>query len=330
MATMQSRLADFITAVGTDYKQFRTWITGSNSGDLTGLNTTAKTSLLAAINEVNDSVAAGVADATETVKGKVELATNAEALGMAGTTQALVPSNLGAITNVANGLAKLNGASQVPLAQLSDASTTAKGIIEQATDAETLALADTSRAVTPGNIGAITNVANGLLKLDASGKVASAQLTATPDASTTVKGIAELATDAEALAMSSGIVAMTPANLAAITNVNNGLLKLDGSGFVPAARIPGSIDDVLEYANLAAFPGSGTAGKMYVAIDTGKVYRWSGTVYVEISASPGTTDAVPEGSTNLYYTQTRVDARITALVGDPDTNLVTLYTAAKA
>lgn len=49
--SLQTRLSDFITSVGTDYKQLRTWISGSSSGDLTGLATSDKTSLVAAINE---------------------------------------------------------------------------------------------------------------------------------------------------------------------------------------------------------------------------------------------------------------------------------------
>lgn len=78
--SLQTRLNDLITALGTDYKQFRTWITGSTTGDLTGLTTTDKTSLVAAINEVQAEVGAGGTqpDATELVKGIVELATLAE------------------------------------------------------------------------------------------------------------------------------------------------------------------------------------------------------------------------------------------------------------
>lgn len=56
-------------------------------------------------------------------------------------------------------------------------------------------------------------------------------------------------------------------------------------GKVPASQLPSYVDDVLEYANLAAFPGTGETGKIYVAIDTNKTYRWSGSAYVEISAS---------------------------------------------
>lgn len=88
--SLQTRLADFITAVGTDYKQHRTWITGSNIGDLTGLTTTAKTSLLAAVNEVNakPSGTSG-SPASETVVGIVELATLAEVATGTDTTRAV-------------------------------------------------------------------------------------------------------------------------------------------------------------------------------------------------------------------------------------------------
>lgn len=56
------------------------------------------------------------------------------------------------------------------------------------------------------------------------------------------------------------------------------------SGTIDAARLPSYVDDVLEYANLAAFPASGETGKIYVAIDTSKTYRWSGSVYIAIGS----------------------------------------------
>jgi hypothetical protein len=80
------------------------------------------------------------------------------------------------------------------------------------------------------------------------------------------------------------------------------------SGTVPASQLPSYVDDVIETANLAALPATGEIGKIYVTLDSNKTYRWSGSAYVEISASPGSTDAVPEGSTNLYFTNTRASA----------------------
>lgn len=76
--SLQTRLQDFVTAVATDYKQLRTFITGSGTGDLTGLTTTSKTSLITAINEVNGKAAPSPSAATETVAGVGEIATLAE------------------------------------------------------------------------------------------------------------------------------------------------------------------------------------------------------------------------------------------------------------
>lgn len=88
----------------------------------------------------------------------------------------------------------------------------------------------------------------------------------------------------------------------------NGLAQLDSSGKVPASQLPSYVDDVLEFASLAAFPGAGEQGKIYVALDTGEQYRWSGSAYVVISPSPGSTDDVPEGSVNRYFTDARARA----------------------
>jgi hypothetical protein len=118
----------------------------------------------------------------------------------------------------------------------------------------------------------------------------------------------------------------------------NGVAELDSGGKVPASQLPSYVDDVEEYANLAAFPVTGETGKLYVALDTQKLYRWSGSIYVEIAASPVTsvngqsgvvvldTDDVSEGSTNLYFTDARADSRIAAAsiddLSDVDTSTV--------
>ena len=64
-----------------------------------------------------------------------------------------------------------------------------------------------------------------------------------------------------------------------------GLAELDPSGKVPSAQLPSYVDDVLEYTNKASFPATGESGKIYIAQDTNKTYRWSGSTYVEISPS---------------------------------------------
>lgn len=70
-------------------------------------------------------------------------------------------------------------------------------------------------------------------------------------------------------------------------NTPNGVAGLDSSGKVPAAQLPSYVDDVLEFADQAAFPGTGETGKIYVAQDSNKIYRWGGTAYIEVSSAIG-------------------------------------------
>ena len=65
----------------------------------------------------------------------------------------------------------------------------------------------------------------------------------------------------------------------------NGVAELDSTGKVPSSQLPSFVDDVLEYDKQSSFPTTGEAGKIYIAQDTNKTYRWSGSAYVEISAS---------------------------------------------
>ena len=65
----------------------------------------------------------------------------------------------------------------------------------------------------------------------------------------------------------------------------NGLAELDENGKIPSTQLPSYVDDVLEYSSLSAFPATGETGKIYVATDTNKTYRWSGSAYIEISPS---------------------------------------------
>jgi hypothetical protein len=99
---------------------------------------------------------------------------------------------------------------------------------------------------------------------------------------------------------------------------------LDGDGKVPASQLPSYVDDVLEFADLAGFPATGESAKIYVDLATSKTYRWSGSVYIEISASPGSTDAVAEGSLNLYYTDMRASAAAPVQTVAGKTGTVTL------
>lgn len=74
----------------------------------------------------------------------------------------------------------------------------------------------------------------------------------------------------------------------------NGLAELDENGFVPSSQLPSYVDDVI---NAYLYDGkmytsaskeneiNPESGKIYVDLNTENTYRWSGSIYVEISKS---------------------------------------------
>lgn len=68
-----------------------------------------------------------------------------------------------------------------------------------------------------------------------------------------------------------------------IGEVSGNLAASRISGTISTANLPSYVDDVLEYASLSKFPTAGESGKIYTALDTNKIYRWSGSAYVVIS-----------------------------------------------
>jgi hypothetical protein len=70
--------------------------------------------------------------------------------------------------------------------------------------------------------------------------------------------------------------------------VAGGVVPLNGLVKIDTVYLPSYVDDVLEYANLSSFPATGESGKIYIALDTNKTYRWGASVYVEVSSSPVT------------------------------------------
>lgn len=91
---------------------------------------------------------------------------------------------------------------------------------------------------------------------------------------------------------------LSAADVAAIPSsqkgASSGVAELDASGKVPASQLPSYVDDVLEgYLTGGKFYKesahtteiTGESGKIYTDLATNKTYRWSGTAFVEISAS---------------------------------------------
>ena len=74
-------------------------------------------------------------------------------------------------------------------------------------------------------------------------------------------------TDAKVTSVNGSTGAVTGLQATSEKNQNNGYAGLDAAGKVASAQLPSYVDDVLEYANVAAFPATGELGKIYVAKD---------------------------------------------------------------
>lgn len=81
---------------------------------------------------------------------------------------------------------------------------------------------------------------------------------------------------------------------ATLKGAANGLAELDSTGKVPSAQLPSYVDDTVEgYLSGGKFYKeselttviAGESGKIYVDLITDNTYRWSGSIFVEISKS---------------------------------------------
>lgn len=179
--SLVSQILALTTRVAAEAKSIRTLVNGNNA-DLSALNTSNKSNLVAAINEVFASSGGSVnldnlGDVTITTptSGHIVRYNGSQWVNVLGTAQfdafgsasaaqaASQPANvnldaLAALTTTAFGRSLLEKVDSAALmAILSAASTTAAGIVELATNTEALAGTDTSRAVTPAGVKALVD-----------------------------------------------------------------------------------------------------------------------------------------------------------------------------
>lgn len=114
---------------------------------------------------------------------------------------------------------------------------------------------------------------------------------------------------------SSDLTLGTGSGMAADAQVVTDLLvskaDLGIDGLVIPSQLPSYVDAIVEVASYGNLPVPGSTGKIYVTKDTNYQYRWGGTSYVQLIASPGSTDDIPEGSINQYFTASRAQSAVT-------------------
>jgi len=102
----------------------------------------------------------------------------------------------------------------------------------------------------------------------------------------------------------SGVISSVPFGAA------NGVATLGGDGKVPSSQLPSYVDDVVEVANYAALPATGETGKLYITLDNNKVYRWGGSVYVEVAANNAVWGSITGTLANQTDLQNALNAKV--------------------
>jgi len=97
--------------------------------------------------------------------------------------------------------------------------------------------------------------------------------------------------------------------------IANGYVPLNASTKVDSSYLPSYVDDVIEVANFAALPVTGETGKIYITINTGLIYRWSGSIYVQIGGQDPVWGAITGTLSNQTDLQNALDGKQNGFTG---------------
>jgi hypothetical protein len=250
----------------------------------------------------NNETVTGVKGEAETVFRIGEVSISKEDIGLANVT------NNAQVTAVTGQAPIASTGGTTPVISVSNVTTTTDGAMTFQDKVKLDGIATSANNyVHPNHSGDVTSVGDGATTI--TDKAVTLAKMADLPAETIIGNPAEQAGTPVALTSSqvralANVYSTTEVDTALSLKINtsargaiNGVASLNGDGKVPASQLPSFVDDVLEYASLAAFPETGETGKIYVAKDTNRTYRWSGTAYIEIAANAvlsvnGKTDTV--------------------------------------
>lgn len=307
--SLQTRVTDLATAVGTDYKQLRTWLFGSSSGTLASLQTTDKTSIVNAINEARTTGGGAAAPpASETIAGIAEIGTTAE-------------HTTGTADNVFTTPLKLQQKLTAWAQPLSTNLTTLAGVVSGAFGRTLLGTADATAAKT----------ALGLAAVATSGSASDITTGTLP---TSVM---------PPIAINETFTAATQAAMLALTAQRGDMAirtDLGGKFYILTTDSPATLADwkpLVSSSDVTSVAGrTGAVTLTSADVGLGNVNNTSDAAK-PVSTAQAAADALAlQKSANLSDLASATTARTNlsvysqAEIGNPETDLVAIYTAAKA
>ena len=283
---MSNTLSQIGTKVGTEFKAHRLRIEA-----LEGANAVITETVQDIVGDmVSGNTENGIAVTYDDTTGKLNLDVNDPVITLAGdVTGSATMTNLGNVTITttvaANSVALGTDTTGDYVADV----TAGDYVLKSGTAGEgwspTIAVDATS-----------TNTASKVVARDASGDFSAGTITATLSGNSststklqTARTINGVSFDGSA-DITINAVDSTARVASSLLGVANGVATLDATGKVLSTQLPSYVDDVVEATNLASFPATGETGKIYVALDTNKPYRWSGSAYIYITS--GAVDSV--------------------------------------